>query len=225
MQRLFDIFLAGLALVVLSPLLIPIVIVLRLTGEGDVFFLQERVGRQGKPFQLFKFATMLRNSPNIGTGTVTLKDDARVLPVGRVLRKTKLNELPQLWNIIRGDMSVVGPRPQTPRCFAAFPPEFRDIITQVKPGLSGLGPIVFRDEEELLAGRQDALAFYDRVIAPYKAQVEAWYVKHQTMATYFNVIALTVWVVLFPSSPLVWRFFPDLPPPPGELDVALKYSV
>jgi lipopolysaccharide/colanic/teichoic acid biosynthesis glycosyltransferase len=222
MQRLCDILLAGLALLILSPLLIPIALVLRLTGEGDVFFLQERVGRHGKLFQLLKFATMLRNSPNIGTGTVTLKDDPRVLPVGRILRKTKFNELPQLWNIVRGDMSIVGPRPQTPRCFAAFPPEFRNIITQVKPGLSGLGPIVFRDEEELLAGRHDSLAFYDRVIAPYKAQVEAWYVKHQTMATYFKVIALTIWVVLFPSSTLVWRVFPDLPRPPVELLFGLK---
>ena len=93
-------------------MLVPVAIVLRLTGEGEVFFLQERVGKDGKPFKLYKFATMLKNSPNMGTGTVTLKHDPRVLPVGRFLRKTKINELPQLLNILIGDMSVVGPRPQ-----------------------------------------------------------------------------------------------------------------
>jgi lipopolysaccharide/colanic/teichoic acid biosynthesis glycosyltransferase len=96
MQRFFDVLFSGLALLVLSPLLIPIALVLRFSGEGEVFFMQARVGKDGTPFQLFKFATMLKNSPNLGTGTVTLKDDPRVLPVGKFLRKTKINELPQL---------------------------------------------------------------------------------------------------------------------------------
>src|SRR5690348_9614322 len=128
MQRFFDIIFASLALLVLTPLMIPIMILLRLTGEGEVFFLQERVGRNGASFKLFKFATMLKNSPSMGTGTVTLKNDARILPMGHFLRRTKINELPQLINILLGHMSVVGPRPQTPRCFQAFPPETRSVI-------------------------------------------------------------------------------------------------
>jgi lipopolysaccharide/colanic/teichoic acid biosynthesis glycosyltransferase len=225
MQRLFDIFFSGLALVILSPLLLPIVVVLRFSGEGEVFFLQERVGKDGKPFKLYKFATMLKNSPNIGTGTVTMKNDPRVLPVGRFLRKTKINELPQLLNILFGDMSVVGPRPQTQRCFNAFPADLQQLIIKVKPGLSGIGPIVFRGEEDLLAGHAaGSVDFYDKVIAPYKGQVEAWYVDHQTLFTYFAVIAVTVWVVLFPASGVVWRAFSGLPVPPEELRVALKYS-
>src|SRR6185369_2253365 len=120
-QRFLDIFLSALALIVLSPLLVPIVIALRLTGEGEVFFIQSRVGRGGRMFGLYKFATMLKNSPNMGTGTVTLSGDPRILPLGKFLRKTKINELPQLLNILKGDMSIVGPRPQTQRCFAAFP--------------------------------------------------------------------------------------------------------
>ena len=137
MQRSLDILLSGLALLVLSPLLVPVAIALRLTGEGEVFFIQQRVGRGGQPFGLYKFATMLKDSPNIGTGELTVHNDPRVLPVGRFLRKSKINELPQLINVLIGDMSIAGPRPQTPRCFAAFPPAMQDRIKQVRPGLSG----------------------------------------------------------------------------------------
>src|SRR5690606_21753019 len=144
MQRMFDIVLSGLALLVLSSLLVPIALVLRFSGEGEIFFVQQRVGLGGRSFGLFKFATMLKDSPNLGTGTVTLKDDPRVLPVGRFLRKTKINELPQLLNVLCGDMSIVGPRPQTRRCFDAFPEDSKRAIVRVRPGLSGVGSIVFR---------------------------------------------------------------------------------
>ncbi len=223
MQRFFDVLFSGLALLVLSPLLVPIALLLRFTGEGEIFFLQERVGKDGKPFKLFKFATMLKNSPNLGTGTVTLKNDPRVLPAGKFLRKTKINELPQLLNIFLGDMSVVGPRPQAQRCFNAFPVDLQQIIVKVKPGLSGIGPIVFRGEEDILADHAGSADFYDHVIAPYKGQVVAWYVDHQTLGTYFAVIAVTVWVVLFSKSDLVWRVFKGLPVPPVELKTALNY--
>jgi lipopolysaccharide/colanic/teichoic acid biosynthesis glycosyltransferase len=223
MQRFFDVLFSTLALLVLSPLLLPIALLLRLTGEGEVFFLQQRVGKDGRPFNLYKFATMLKNSPNIGTGTVTLKGDPRVLPVGAFLRKTKINELPQLLNILFGHMSVVGPRPQTNRCFLAFPKDLQKVIVQVKPGLSGIGPIVFRGEEDILADHAASVEFYDNVIAPYKGQVEAWYVDHQTLFTYFAVIVVTVWVVLFPSSGVVWRVFKGLPVPPAVLTSPLHY--
>ena len=121
MDRFFDILFSGIALLLLSPLLVPIVITLRLTGEGEVFFLQERIGKGGENFKLFKFATMLKNSPNIGTGTVTMRGDPRVLPVvGTFLRKTKINELPQLLNIFFGDMSIIGPMPLTTQTFGAY---------------------------------------------------------------------------------------------------------
>lgn len=224
MQRFFDVLFSGLALIVLSPLLMPIVIVLRLTGEGEVFFLQERVGKDGKPFKLFKFATMLRNSPNIGTGTVTLKGDPRVLPVGKFLRKTKINELPQLLNIFFGHMSVVGPRPQTLRCFNAFPQKLQSVIVKVRPGLSGIGSIVFRAEEDILADHAGSVDFYDNVIAPFKGEIEAWYVDHKSLWTYFAVIVVTIWVVLFPGSSLVWRAFKGLPAPPEKLKKMLNFQ-
>ena len=217
MQRFFDLLFSTMALIVLSPLLLPVVIVLKFTGEGEVFFLQERVGKGGEFFKLYKFATMLKNSANIGTGTVTMKGDSRILPVGTWLRKTKVNELPQLINIFLGNMSVIGPRPQTQRCFDAFPRDMQKIIVQVKPGLSGIGPIVFRGEENILEGRIGTVDFYDNVIAPYKGHVEAWYIEKHTMSTYFLLILITVWVVIFPKSSLVWRMFLDLPTPPNEL--------
>lgn len=223
--RFFDVALSGLALIMLSPLLIPIVLFLKFSGEGEIFFLQERVGKNRDMFKLFKFATMLKDSPSMGTGTVTMKNDPRVLPAGKFLRKTKINELPQLLNVFIGHMSLVGPRPQAPRCFDAFPVESQDIIVQVKPGLSGIGPIVFRGEEDILEGHSGTLDFYDNVIGPYKGDVEAWYVGKQGLIVYFALILLTVWVVLFPKSDLVWRLFKDLPSPPDILKKDLNFSI
>ena len=205
------------------PLTFPIMLILKLTGEGEIFFLQERVGKNKKKFKLIKFATMIKDSPNIGTGTVTIKNDPRILPIGAFLRKTKINELPQLLNIFFGDMSVIGPRPQTLRCFEAFPKYSQDIISKIKPGLSGIGPIVFRDEENILDGHSDNLDFYDNVIGPFKGEIEAWYTNKQNLAIYFSLILLTLWIVIFPKSNLVWRLFKDLPVPPGELKSELNY--
>ena len=223
MIRFFDVVLSGMALVALSPLLIPIMLLLKFSGEGEIFFLQERVGKNRDMFKLFKFATMLKDSPSMGTGTVTMKNDPRVLPAGMFLRKTKINELPQLLNVFIGHMSLVGPRPQAPRCFDAFPVESQDIIVQVKPGLSGIGPIVFRGEEDILEGHSGTLDFYDNVIGPYKGDVEAWYVGKQGLIAYFSLILLTVWVVLFPKSDLVWLLFKDLPSPPDILKKDLNF--
>ena len=217
MQRLLDVLLSGLALLVLSPLLVPVAIALRLTGEGEVFFIQQRVGRGGQPFGLYKFATMLKDSPNIGTGTVTVKGDPRVLPLGRLLRKTKINELPQLLNILKGDMSIIGPRPQTQRCFNAFPARSQAEIIKVRPGLSGIGSIVFRDEEELMHASAEPERFYDEVIMPYKGKLEEWYVANQGLRTYLLSIFTTAWVVLFPTSRIVWSLFPGVPRPPLAL--------
>ena len=218
MQRFFDILFSGLALIVFSPFLIPIAIALKFSGEGEIFYVQQRVGKSGEKFGLLKFATMLKNSPNMAMGTVTVKNDPRVLPFGGFLRKTKINELPQLLNIFLGDMSVIGPRPQTERCFLAFPQNSQDAIKQVKPGLSGIGSIVFRDEESILDNPEiDRLKFYDEVIAPYKGELEQWYVKHQNLYTYFMLIGLTVWVVLFSDSKVYKTIFKDLPTPPESL--------
>ena len=222
--RLLDILFSSLALSLLLPLFIPVALILRLTGEGEIFFSQKRVGKGGKLFNLLKFATMLKNSPSIGSGTVTLKDDPRVLPFGKFLRKTKINELPQLINILVGDMSVVGPRPQTPRCFEVFPKDLQPIISSIRPGLSGLGPVVFRDEENILSENNKSVGFYDQVIAPYKGIVEAYYTEIIGLYSYLKIIFLTLWVVVFSKSGAVWKVFPKIPKPPEELKSLLNFS-
>jgi len=224
MDRFFDILFSGIALVFLSPLLIPVVITLRLTGEGEVFFLQKRVGKDYKKFNLFKFATMLKNSPSMGTGTVTIKSDPRVLPVGRFLRKTKINELPQLLNIFIGDMSIIGPRPLTSETFEAYSNSTKNLIKQVRPGLSGIGSIIFRDEEEIMQGTNASVDFYNNVIAPYKGELERWFVSNKSLYIYFLAIFITAWSVLIPSTKIAWKVFKDLPEPSTELKQALKYT-
>lgn len=217
MQRSLDVVFSTLALLVLAPLLLPVMLTLKLTGEGEVFFRQQRVGLHGRLFGLYKFATMLKDSPNMGTGTVTLKGDPRVLPFGKFLRKTKINELPQLINVLKGDMSIIGPRPQTKRCFDAFPSEAQREIVKVRPGLSGIGSIVFRDEEELMHASVDPEKLYDSVIMPYKGELECWYVANCGLSTYFFCVIATTWVLIFPSSDIIRRMFPGLPKPPEVL--------
>ena len=223
MQRLFDFCLSFIALIILSPLLVPIVILLKFSGEGEVFYLQERIGKDMKIFRLFKFTTMLKNSPNIGTGTVTMRDDPRVLPIGAFLRKTKINELPQLLNIFFGDMSVIGPRPLTSQTFGAYYESTQNRIAQVRPGLSGVGSIIFRGEEDIMHGTTASVDFYANVIAPYKGALEEWFVTNKCLHIYFVAIFVTAWAVLIPSTKIAWRVFKNLPKPPTELKQALNY--
>ena len=222
-ERFFDIAFSGLALLVLSPLLLPIVLLLKNTGEGEVFFLQVRIGKDGKEFNLFKFATMLKDSPNIGTGTVTMKGDPRVLPIGKFLRKTKINELPQLLNIFFGDMSVIGPRPLTKQTFGVYSKDIQFIIKQVRPGLSGVGSIIFRGEEEIMHGATASIDFYGKVIGPYKGSLEEWFVSNKGLYIYFLSILITIWAVIFPKTAVAWKLFKDLPEPPKELQEPLNY--
>ena len=217
MQRFLDIFFSTISIIFFSPLFIFIILLLRFTGEGEVFYLQERVGKDKNIFRLFKFVTMVKNSSNMGTGYVTVKDDPRVLPVGRFLRKTKINELPQLFNIFLGHMSVIGPRPQSKRCFDAFLKEHQEYIVKVRPGLSGIGSIIFRDEEKMLSKNEDNIDFYDNIISPYKGSLEVWYVKNKNLRKYFLLIFLTIWAVLNKKSNLHWIIYKDMPQPPTEL--------
>ena len=224
MERIFDILFSTLALLVLSSLLLPIVIILKFSGEGEIFFLQERIGKNGKVFRLLKFATMLKDSPNIGTGTVTVKSDPRVLPVGRFLRKTKINELPQLLNIFLGDMSIVGPRPLTAQTFSSYSIQTQDAIKKVRPGLSGIGSIIFRNEEEIMHGVNASVDFYDTVIAPFKGALEEWFISNRGIKIYFLTIFVTAWAVVFPRTRIAWRVFRNLPKPPAELKCALNFE-
>ena len=193
------------------PLFAPIVLVLRFTGEREIFYRQVRVGRHGTHFALLKFATMLKNSPSIGAGEITIKNDSRVLPFGRFLRKTKINELPQLFNILTGHISVVGPRPMVPNTFLKYSSEAQSELKKVRPGLTGIGSIIFRDEEKFLEGKADPRKFYDDHIIPYKNKLELWYVKNNSITTYFKIIFVTAWVIIFDKSNIYERLFLQAP--------------
>lgn len=223
MIRFFDILCALLAILLLLPVFLIIALLLKMTGEGAILYCQERIGRNARAFKVYKFATMLKNSPNIGARLVTTKNDPRVLPIGKFLRKSKINELPQLFNIILGDMSIIGPRPLTRNSFEAYSPQGRAKIYANRPGLSGIGSIVFRDEESLLNAAEDFHDVYKKTITPYKEEVELWYANHANLFLYFALIFLTVWVVLVPASKLIWIIFPALPKPKGAIAKALGF--
>jgi len=217
-KRLFDIIFSAIALLILCPLLLPIGLILKFSGEGYIFYLQERVGFKNKIFNIYKFATMLKNSPNMAGGLITLKRDPRLLPIGGFLRNSKINELPQLLNILLGDMSIVGPRPVMQKSFDAYSDEIQQIIYNVTPGLTGIGSIIFRDEETLITQAKDkgldTWDFYKSIIYPFKGKVEIWYQQNQNFYTDFMCIVLTAWVIIFPNSSMIYKVFPTLPKRP-----------
>ena len=213
LKRIIDILIAGLALILLSPLLIPSIMILLVTGEREVFYFQKRIGYKNKTFDIWKFATMLKNSPNIGTGEITLRNDPRVTKFGKILRMTKINELPQIINVFKGDMSIVGPRPLMEVSFKLYPEEVQRVIYNCPPGITGIGSLIFRDEEKIVSEAADPKAMY-AAIYPYKGALELWYQKHASLYTDFMIIFLTGWSILFPENQLVHKIFKDLPSRP-----------
>ena len=212
LKRIIDIILSSIAIILLSPILILIIIILKLTGEGEIFYLQERVGYKTKSFMIYKFATMVKNSPNIGNGDVTLRNDPRVTKVGKFLRESKLNELPQLFNIFMGDISVIGPRPLMRAGFNRYSLNFQNSVYNVKPGLTGIGSIVFRDEERILTESElTPHECYKEIILPYKGELEIWYQTNCSLFLDLQLIFITAWVIIFPTSKLYEKWFKDLP--------------
>lgn len=217
-KRLIDFILSFIALIILSPILIPVVIGLLLTGEHYVFYFQKRIGFKNKTFNIWKFATMLKASPNLSGGLHTTRRDPRILPMGGFLRKTKINELPQIINILKGDMSIIGPRPLVDKTFEPYSEHVKANIYNVKPGLTGIGSIVFRDEERLLSETtMTTTEFYAQHISPYKGELELWYQKNLSFYTDVMLIFLTAWTIVAPESDLVYSVFQDLPVRPAIL--------
>jgi lipopolysaccharide/colanic/teichoic acid biosynthesis glycosyltransferase len=214
-KRLSDIVFSLTMILILTPILIPVIIGLLLTGERYVFYKQERVGFKNKKFHILKFATMLKDSPNMKGGVITTKKDPRITPMGGFLRKSKINELPQLFNILLGHMSFVGPRPVMPISFDAYPVDVKNVIYSVPPGLSGIGSIIFRDEEELITNVRnnggDTWDFYKNTIYPFKGELEKWYQKKQSFTVDIKLLLLTAWVIISPESNLPYKVFKDLP--------------
>jgi lipopolysaccharide/colanic/teichoic acid biosynthesis glycosyltransferase len=216
-KRIIDLILALIALLILSPIFIICIIILLLTGEHEVFYFQKRIGNRNQPFSIWKFATMRKNSEKIGTGTITTRNDPRVLPFGSFLRKTKLNELPQIFNVLFGPMSVVGARPLVVEGFDAYSDEVKTKIYNTPPGITGIGSIVFRDEEKILSQGGDPKEIYKHKILPYKGELEVWYQQNISFWVDLKIIVLTFWVVIFPESNLHYKWLKNLPKKPDYL--------
>lgn len=213
-KRILDIVIAGMALIILSPILIPVIIILLFTGEKEVFYFQQRIGYLNREFDIYKFATMLKNSPNIGTGEITLRNDPRVTAFGKFLRMSKINELPQIINVLKGDMSIVGPRPLMKVSFDIYNDEVKQKIYLSKPGITGIGSVVFRDEEKIVSDAADPKEAYRNIIYPYKGQLELWYLDNASMFTDLKIIFLTGWSIIFPKHQLTTKLFRNLPKRP-----------
>jgi len=212
LKRFGDLLFSVIGIILFLPFFIPLAIALLLTGEGYIFYRQKRIGHLKKPFRIWKFATMLKDSPNLGTGSITVKDDWRLTPLGKYLRGSKINEIPQLINIFTGEMSIVGPRPLMAFDFEKFTPEIQEEFYLQKPGLTGIASIIFRDEESLHSNKEIDPHELDRLyIAPYKAALEEWYRNNLSLKTDITIIFLTAIAIFAPDNQLAHKVFKDLP--------------
>jgi lipopolysaccharide/colanic/teichoic acid biosynthesis glycosyltransferase len=218
-KRLFDYVSSAISLILLTPLFIPIIVILKFTAEGEIFYIQERIGKNIKPFGMIKFATMLKNSPNISFGTITVPNDPRVTRIGSFLRKTKINELPQIINVLKGDLSLIGPRPLPQNEFDLYSESVKDLISKIRPGITGIGSLIFRDEEGIIENNkpENPKLFYENVILPYKGALEVWYFHNISFWTDLKILILTFWSLLKIDSALVYKWFPSIPSKPKEL--------
>lgn len=219
-KRLIDITLSIILIIVLLPVWIPISLVLLLTGEHKVFFTQSRVGKNSQAFMILKHNTMKKNSENMKGGLYTTRKDPRVLPFGAFLRKTKIDEWPQLFHILSGKMSFVGPRPLVVN--NPYPESIQNEIYKIKPGVTGLGSIIFRDEEKLLSEAWlEPEEFYANHILPYKASLELWYQNNVTFWIDAKIIFCTVYTLFLPYNKMPFILFESIPPIPNELNLTL----
>jgi lipopolysaccharide/colanic/teichoic acid biosynthesis glycosyltransferase len=198
-KRAFDLVLATVGLIVLSPVLIAIAVWVKVDSPGPALFRQERVGRYGRPFTMLKFRSM-RPAPRGGGPLLTAADDARITRAGRFLRRTKLDELPQLFNVVRGEMSLVGPRPEVARYVALYPPAVREQVLSVRPGITDDAALVYRDESALL-GSGDAEAVYVSTILPRKLELYQRYVAEQSLRTDLRLILRTLRALIRRDGP------------------------
>jgi lipopolysaccharide/colanic/teichoic acid biosynthesis glycosyltransferase len=190
-KRAFDLFMASLGLALLAPLLLPIALAIKLDSPGPVFYRQQRVGRHGVPFRIHKFRTMTHDEADAGP-QITVGADARITRLGARLRRHKLDELPQLLDVLQGTMSLVGPRPEVPRYVALYPPELRARVLSVRPGITDLASIAFHDESALLARAADPEREYLQVVLPRKLALAASYADAPSLGTDLKILWRTL---------------------------------
>jgi lipopolysaccharide/colanic/teichoic acid biosynthesis glycosyltransferase len=198
-KRAFDILVATMGLLALLPLLLVLAVLVRLTSRGPALFCQKRVGKNGKDFTLYKFRSMTV-APEASRGQFDAGDSSRVTRIGRILRKTKLDELPQLFNVVRGDMSLVGPRPEVRKWVEAYPQRWQRVLA-VRPGITDPASIEFRSEEEVLGLSSDPARTYREEILPRKLDLYEQYVESASLGTDIILLFKTAWAVVFPPKP------------------------
>lgn len=198
-KRLFDIGCAGLGLVVLSPVLALVALAVKLTSRGPALFRQQRVGRGGRPFRILKFRTMVQDAEARG-GQITAAGDRRITPLGRLLRASKLDELPQLINVVRGEMSLVGPRPEVPRYVARYTEEQRRVL-EVRPGITDWASLAYRHESELLASALDPERTYVEEIMPHKIALNLAYLERRRGVWSDLGVVLRTLLAMLPGRP------------------------
>lgn len=189
MIRFFDILFSIIGLVLLSPLFTALYLLIRIESQGGGFYSQERIGKNGKPFKLFKFRSMRIGSDKKGLITIGEKDN-RITKTGFILRKYKLDELPQLWNVFIGDMSLVGPRPEVKKYTDLYTEEQKQVL-QVRPGITDWASIKYVDENKILGESKDPDEAYVNLIMPNKIKLNMVYIQHQTLGEYFKIIFTT----------------------------------
>jgi lipopolysaccharide/colanic/teichoic acid biosynthesis glycosyltransferase len=189
-KRACDIAVASIGLVLLSPLLLLLAVAIKVSSPGPVFYRGERIGRYGQPFRIFKFRSMVVDAEKLG-GSSSGDDDPRITPIGRFMRKCKLDELPQLINVLLGDMSMVGPRPEVARFVAMYTPEERVILT-IRPGITDWASLWNSDEGAILAGAEDPDQAYLELIRPTKIRLQLKYVEERSLGTDMRILVLTV---------------------------------
>jgi lipopolysaccharide/colanic/teichoic acid biosynthesis glycosyltransferase len=199
-KRGLDIVLSLLAIGLLLPVFLLCALAVRLDSPGPILFRQVRVGRHGRPFRIIKFRTM-RHEPAVEGALVTSSNDGRITGAGHWLRRSKLDELPQLFNVLAGEMSLVGPRPEVPRYVALYPPELRDLVLSVRPGITDDAAIEFRDEGELLAASPDPERLYREEILPRKLARYAEYARFHTTLGDLAILWRTLVAVVAPRPP------------------------
>lgn len=221
LKRTSDVLLSLTGILIMIPLLLPIMLILAITGEREIFYKQERIGLNKKPFYIYKFATMLKNSPNVGNKTLTVRNDPRITTIGKFLRITKINELPQILNVLKGDMSLIGPRPLLSKSFDRYTVNVQNLIAQNRPGITGLGSLVFRDEELLVTKYKergkDPSEYYENYINPHKGELEEWYFYNCSASIDLKILLLTFLSLLNPKSQLVYKKLKKLPAKPDAL--------
>ena len=191
LKRLFDVLVSAAGLLLLSPLLVGIALWIKLDSRGPVFFRQQRVGRYGAPFHIHKFRSMREDAPLAGP-QITIGADPRITRAGHFLRRTKLDELPQLLDVLAGTMSLVGPRPEVPRYVAMYPPAVRDKVLSVRPGITDPASIEYRDESTLLARAADPERVYIEQVMPAKLRYAAEYVDRMSLLNDVRLIGATL---------------------------------